>query len=43
MEEAAIADRRHHVAQSRLFGALEVRLQLHDLEARLFELVSDMA
>ena len=42
VKEAAIADRGHHVAQSGLFGPLEVRLQLHDLEAQFFELVSDV-
>ena len=42
VEETAIADRGHDVAQSRLFRAFEVRLQLHDLEARLFQLVPDI-
>ena len=42
VEETAIADRGHDVAQPGVFRAFEVCLQLHDLEARLFELVPDV-
>ena len=42
VEETAIADRSHDVAQSSLFRAFEIRLQLHDLEAQFFELVPDV-
>jgi hypothetical protein len=42
VEEAAVADRSHDVAQSSLFRAFEIRLQLHDLQARFFKLVPDV-
>src|SRR3984885_7372152 len=42
VEETAIADSSHDVAQSGLFSAFEIRLQVHDLETRLFKLVPDV-
>ncbi len=42
VEEAAIADRGHDVAQPSLLRLFEICLQLHHLQARLFELVPDV-